>query len=117
MIRIYVVAAEESRQNNIAPQCLPHTPLHQIVGNNPEQRTQVKDVPGFLPEDFHARIGANNRIAFARDGLDQRRFATTVRAENGNVFPAPNLQIESVEHNAGTATDLDVMEIEEQRSV
>ena len=71
---------------------------HQFVRNDSQQRAQLEDVPGIAPQDGERRIGLRQRIAFARDGLDQRRFAAAVRPQDRDVLPGPNAERDVVEH-------------------
>src|ERR1051325_2495409 len=111
VVWINVVAAEEPGQNNVAPECLARAPCHQVVRNDAKKRTQFKNIPGFFTENLDGGAGPRDGIQFARNGLNQRRFAATVRAQNGNVLSASDAQIEIVQDGAIAAHDFDVAEL------
>ena len=53
-----------------------------------------------------------DRIALARDGLDQRRFAAAIRAKNGNVLIGPDPQAEVIERDLLSAHHAQITKVE-----
>ena len=72
----------------------------------------------FRSQDSNGRIFiaifSRHRIAFARDGLYEGRFAAAVWAENSDVFSGAEAKAEIVEGDFGAAHHADVAEIEKR---
>ena len=51
VIRLNADAAEESREHHFVPRDLARASAHQFVGNDPEERAQLENVPDFAAEN------------------------------------------------------------------
>jgi hypothetical protein len=69
---------------------------------------EVEDVPVFLALDAQTGFGLKQRIAFARDRLDERGFTAAVGAEDGDVLAGIDREAEAVQGEAWAALDTDV---------
>jgi hypothetical protein len=78
-------------------------------------RAEIEDIPVFLAQDAQAGFGLEQRIAFARDGFDERGFAAAVGAKDGDVLAGFYGEAEAVEGEPAAAFDGDVFEFEESR--
>ena len=92
----------------------PRPAPHQFARNNPQQRAQLEHVPGIAPQDGQRRSGLGQRIAFARDGFDQRGLAAPVRSQDGDVLPRPDGERNVVEHSFAAQHDGHVAEIQQR---
>ena len=113
MVRVNGIAAEEAREHNIPPDGFTRAPGQEIVGDDTEQRAQLKHIPSGLTEDGHARSFPGHGITLAGDGLDQSGLATPVRPQNGDMLAVLDAQREIVEHNLVASHDLDVFQVQE----
>ena len=94
-------AAEESRQHDVASRRVGGAGGEQVGSDDPEPLAQLEDVPPVAAEDAHRAACAGERIALARDRLDQRRLAAAVRAEDADVLAGVDREGDVVER--GTA--------------
>jgi hypothetical protein len=117
MIRLDTDAAEEARENHFKAGDVARAGVHQIVGDDAQQRAEFEDVPGILSENGEGGTGAGQRIAFARDGLDQGGFAATVGSQDGHVLAGLNAKSYVFEHGFFTAHDGDAVKVEQGRPV
>jgi len=97
MVRKDARAAEESRQDHIAPGGVRGAGSQQVGRNDSEQRAQLENIPSLAPQDGNRRPFPRKRIAFARDGLDQRGLAASVGSKNAHVLSGCDLQGHIVE--------------------
>lgn len=90
---------------------------HQVIGHNPEKRTQFKDIPALLAENSHARPFAGHRITFAGNRFDERRLAASIRPQYRDVFVGMNAQIEVVEHYFVSAHHAQVPHLQQRAGI
>ena len=112
MVRLQPDAAEEAGEYGFAAGDVARAGLRQVVGDDAQQHAQVEDVPAVPAQDAQRR--SLHRIAFARDGFDERRFARAVRAEDGDVLALGDGEGEGVERALLAAHDGDVVELQER---
>ena len=80
----------------------------------PNSVRRSKTFQAFLAENREGRFGAGQRIAFARNGFDQRGFAAAVWSQDGRVFARLDAQGDVVQYVLFTAHYGDVVEVEER---
>src|SRR5258708_24411401 len=115
MVWLEADAAEESRKHHLKARNVARTGSDQVVRDDSEQLAEFKDIPGIVAEDGERRAGPGERITFACDGFDERRFSTAIRAQDRNVFTGLNAQCNVVQDCFAAAHYGDVLEIEEWR--
>ena len=108
-------AAEESGKHDVEAGGVGGARSEQILRDDAEVGAQFKDVPAVLAHDGDGRTFAGERIAFARDGLDERGFAATVGTKDADVFAGVDAQGEVAESRQVTANHGDVVQIEQGR--
>ena len=90
MIRENAVLLKNPDSTTSRPQA---SPVHESIRSfdtMPSRARSVEHIPGLLSQNRHRRVRPSNRITLARNGLDQRRFATAVRTENRHVLIGAN---------------------------
>ncbi len=101
-------AAEERREQQLAPGDPARTRRQQVVRDDADGGAQVPERPAVLAEHGDAGLGARKRIELARDDLEQRALAGPVGAEHGDMLVGRNDEREIVEHRDPIADDGDV---------
>ena len=96
-------AAEESRQHHVPPGCLRGARRQQVRRDNSQQRPQLENVPPFASQNRNRTSIARQRVAFPRDGLDQRGLPAAIRPQDAHVLPRGNFQIHFPERRAVAA--------------
>ncbi len=114
VMRPHADAAEEAREHDFGTRELAGADSKQVVCDDTEKRPQSKDVPAVIPEDRHGSAFALQWIAFAGDGLDESRFAASVRPQDGDVLPDSDPKREVVKGDLLPPHDGNVMEIEQR---
>jgi hypothetical protein len=104
--------AEEAREDEFAAFDVAGALGHEVVADEAEVVAEVEDVPIAGAEDLERCFGAEERVAFAGDGFDERGFAAAVGAEDGDVFAGFDGEVEAVKGEAAAAFDEDVLEFE-----
>src|SRR5208282_3501844 len=94
VIREDARAAEKAGQHHVQAAGVTGTRRHQVVGDDAQQRAQLKNVPALLAEDGHARPFADHRKTLAGDGFDQGGLAATVRPQHRYMFVDMHAQAE-----------------------
>src|ERR1700722_15533659 len=107
-------AAEESREDDVAAGSVGGAGGEQIGRYDAEQGTKLEDVPALFAEDRDGGTFGGKRVAFARDGLDERGLSATVWAEDADVFDRADFQGDVVEGGAVAAHNGDVIESEKR---
>ena len=70
-------------------------------------------VPTFAAEDAHMHAGLDDGIDLAGDGEDQSGFTAAVGAEDGDVLPGADGEVDIVQDDAIAAGNVDIAEVEE----
>ena len=84
----------------------------EIRADNSEVLSQFGQVPAIAAKDAHAHARPNYGIDLARNGKDQRGFAASIGAKDGDMLTGANGQVDVVEHDAIAARYVDVFESE-----
>src|SRR5713226_3474919 len=108
-------AAEESGEDDFAAARLARAIEHQVVRYYAKHGAQLKDVPSIAPQNCHRGTFPDDRIAFARNGLDQSRLAAAVRAQNRDVFACFHTQAEIIERDVVASNDAHVFQVHQGR--
>lgn len=74
-------------------------------GDDAEMGAELRDVPARAAQQPQLSGGRDDGVALAGEGLDERGFAATIGAENGDVFPVGNAEGDVVEDNVVAAGD------------
>ena len=114
VVRLDADAAEETAENDFETGVFAGASGRKVRGNNAEQRTQLKDIPRFTPKDGQGRAFASERVAFARDGLDERGFAAPIGPENSDVLVSAYGQGQAVEDKLVAAHHRYVLKVQER---
>lgn len=83
---------EKSGKNQLATGDVARTLRHQIVADDTQMRAQVENIPVLLAQNSQAGLATDERITFARNRLDERRFAAAVRTKNRDMLSSLNRQ-------------------------
>src|SRR5260370_42632197 len=86
MVWLEADAAEETRKHHLKARDVARAGSDQVVRDDSEELAEFKNIPGIVAQDSERRAWPCERINFARDGFDERRFSTAVRAEDRDVF-------------------------------
>src|ERR1700730_6427038 len=78
--------AEETREHHVAAGRITGTGCQQIGRDDAEQRAQLKNVPALAAENRDGGAFVRHRVAFTRDGLDQRGLAAAIRTQDTNML-------------------------------
>jgi len=78
--------AEEAGEDQFAAGDVARALGHEVVADDAQVGAEVEDVPVFLAQDSQAGFRLKQRIAFARDRLDERGFSAAVGTEDGDVL-------------------------------
>jgi hypothetical protein len=108
--------AEKTGENHLHAARLAGAIQHQIVRDDAEHGTQLKDIPALAPQDGHRGTFAKDRITIASDGLNERRLAAPIRAEDRDVFALFHAKAEIVERDVVTANHANVFQVYQSRS-
>ncbi|HKH98548.1 MAG TPA: hypothetical protein VJ999_05515 [Candidatus Sulfotelmatobacter sp.] len=108
-------AGKKARQHDVPSAGVARAGEHQVVGHDAQAGAQVEHIPALFPENRHRRSLTNHRIAFARNGLDERGLAAAVGAEDGDVLIGADAQGEIVQSDLLAAHDAQVLEVEQRR--
>ncbi len=73
---------------------------------------QIENIPTARAHDFERRFWPQQWVAFASNRFDQCGFAAAIGAENGDVFPRIDTEVQAVERETSAAFDVDVFEFE-----
>jgi epoxyqueuosine reductase len=87
---------------------------HQIVADDPEMRAQLEDIPISAAQNAQPCAGPEERIALARDGLDERRFPAAIRAQNSHVLAAFDPKAQAVQSQPIAAAYKYVFELQQR---
>src|SRR3984957_2938938 len=110
MIGLHADAAEETREHQLVARNIPGAAAHEFIRYDDQQRAEFEDVPGIAPQNGERRISQRQRIAFSRDGFDQRGFTATVRPQDGYVLAGSDAESDVMEHGLFAEHDRDVVE-------
>jgi len=109
-------AAEEAGEDHVAAAGLIGAIQHQIVGDDAEDGAQLKNIPSRASQDRYGGTLADNRVALARDGFDESRFAATVWSEDGDVLAGIHAKAEVVEGDVFSSNDAHIFKVNQSLS-
>jgi hypothetical protein len=102
-------AAEEAGEDDVEAGGIGGASGEEIRGDDAEGGAEFEDVPEGTAEDGDGRIVPQNRVALAREGLDESGFAGAVGAEDADVLADSDAKGEAVKGNVLAAENSDVV--------
>ena len=108
-------ARKESREDGVAPGGMRSARTGKLRGHYAEVTAQLAEIPLLAAENAEVRTFADDGIALASEGLDQRGFSAAVGAEDRDVFPGTDPQRDFVQHDRVAARDRDVFHVDKKR--
>src|SRR5258708_40336901 len=85
-------AAEEARERHVHSRRVRGARRQQVRRNDSQQRAQFENIPTVASEDPDRGVFAGDRVALPRQRLDERGFATAIRAQNAKALALFNPQ-------------------------
>ncbi len=106
-------AAEEARQQQVAPGDLPGAGGQQVVGDDADGGAEIPERPAVLSEHGDRGVWSVEWTQLARDDLEHGALARAIRTDDGDVLAGGNDQREVVEDGDAIPDDGDVREDEQ----
>ena len=110
-------AGEKAGDHRIAAKRVQGSLAGKFGGDHAEALAQFEDVPALPAKDAGAHPFAGDGITLASHRFDQSGFATTVRAEDGDVLAARDAQRDIVQHDFLATSHGSVFQVNETAAI